>query len=522
MLKKILNYDLLTGFLAVFVVLLMTASAFIGAAQDGAIKEDFTQIPENNLPTHTDAEQTTVVWDYEGAQDIQAGTDSNSVVEFDGSNNYPGAIIPVEYSQEMGTLSDLDPSLTGLSTSSLIDDGPVYPGMEQNSISTALEYVSPLKDNQPSIQIDTNTESSVLASVSGENNEGNSRAPTAISLMLGADNFQYPGQSIGRIYSSGSSYSTLSYYTLYTYGRSSSSSGSVYHGWAVFNLRDLAAYEGVKITSGRVVYRQDYKYYGTQIDFWSMKSIPYDGLSGSAAQSLFNEVGGSGSTLMGSASLLKSNYYDGDNKDISATLTTNGISELNKRLSSASYDFAIGSDISQYYTGYSYGYTYGYDVRLELNFTVTSLPDGDSGEIAVGDVLSGFVSTSTMYDYGRIYTSTSYRAFATWDVSQFKNMIPEKGPTGEPVVIKGISLRLDNGYSSCYLTGLTINNMSLDPRNYLSSPSTLHGDCGDGTTYVPAMDYAYYTTPQTFEWELGPDALEDFNYTLEGKTNFFA
>ena len=105
MTKKGLNFDILTGVLAVFVVFLMTASTFIGAAQDGTKKVDdgLVQLEKERLPINQDAEETTFAWVFERDQNTKTDKTSTAAVDLTVSGGYPEAIVPSEEAGKSGS-----------------------------------------------------------------------------------------------------------------------------------------------------------------------------------------------------------------------------------------------------------------------------------------------------------------------------------------------------------------------------------------------------------------------------------
>lgn len=336
-------------------------------------------------------------------------------------------------------------------------------------------------------------------------NGGGGPQTTTGTLVLGTDNNQHSGQGLGYVRRSRTSYYAYDSYYAYMY-----QSGTDYetHGWAVFDLSDLGQYNAVSILSGSVLWRHDRHYMVTQLDFWTMESIPYDN-GPSEAKTWFNEVGGPGSVLLTSNTLSSSSS---SNFDVTGPISPGGIAWLNSKLSSGDTDIAIAGDISKLYSG-TYGYAYCYDVRLVLNFEFTGANPG-TGQIAHGDDLSGYTyRTSTNYDIGRVYTSsTTYRGYAVWDPQLIKSTIPSDAS------ITKISLRVNFYYG--YLDKFSVYHMANNPRG--SSASVIYPDAADGTKYFEAPYAPYTSNPVEREWDLGPAALSDFIDTLDGTPDFFA
>lgn len=335
----------------------------------------------------------------------------------------------------------------------------------------------------------------------------------SLSIVFGTENKQYPGQGLGYIGGFNPNYTSLDKGYMYNY-----KSGSIYEhrGWAVFNLSNFKLYSGLKITSGQIVYRQDYRYYATSQDFWTMKSIPYETNKSSVAKTWYNEIGGNGSIKLGSESFSK--VHNLNNFDHVVPISTNGINEFNNRLTSSKYNFAFGGNITSFYKGYTYGYIHCLDVRLYLNFTCDKISNNLTGELVLGDELSGYVSPSYIYDIGRIYSHPSYGGFAVWNTTRIKKLIPKIGPHGENITLTGLSVRLNSPYG--YYQYNKIYNMSNDPRT--SNASTIYSDVRSGIRYFYwSRSGSYVSTARGFDWDLGKNALIDFIDILNSTQDFF-
>jgi len=195
-----------------------------------------------------------------------------------------------------------------------------------------------------------------------------------LTIIFGTDNNDHPGQGLGRLYhySSGSFNRYTSYFdnVFYNYKNEYSSSSYFYEyrGWAVFDLSDLAQFEGVSISSGSIVYRQDYQNHVTNLNFQTLNSVPYGYVYDNQAQEWFNEAGGSGTINLGSVQF--SGTYDSENQNISMPISVDGLSWLNNKIDAVDYDIPIGS-----YCDFDYysAYLRGGDVRLVLTLTYDEL-----------------------------------------------------------------------------------------------------------------------------------------------------
>ncbi|MHC4464365.1 MAG: hypothetical protein ACYS30_23495, partial [Planctomycetota bacterium] len=247
-----------------------------------------------------------------------------------------------------------------------------------------------------------------------------------------------------------------------------------------------------------------------------MKSAPYELTSGTTPKTWFNEVGGTGSVNMGKTTFSSD---DSNNKDIGITMSSAGITELNNRLTASNYDFTLATQITKRETSTtSSAYTYCYDTRLILTFTYTKL-NVEEPTVAVGDDLSGYAYSTSLYDIGRIYTSSSGRGYATWDISTLKAAVPAKSESsGKPLIPIAVSLRINQDYG--YLNTLRINHMKTNPDG--ASASTIHSDAADGTMYAGPFTGSYVSTGQEFTWDLGNQAVADLQAAWAGEEDFFA
>jgi hypothetical protein len=331
-----------------------------------------------------------------------------------------------------------------------------------------------------------------------------------IRLVIGTDSAQYPGDGMGYLYRSGTIYRSYDGYYMYNYV---SGTTREYRGRAVYDLSDLKQYKGITITSGEIWWRHDYRSNVGQLDFWTMDSIPYDGAPAATAKAMHDEIGGPGSVKLGSN--MFSGTYNSNNFDVNLAISPGGIAWLNSKLSSGNYDVAMGSDIYSLNAG-TYGYVYCLDVRLVLNVVYTDA-DSLTGEIAVGDDLSGYMySSGSHYNIGRLYTSSSSaRAYAVWDPQVIMSSIPSDGAD---VTVQSVKVRLNSPYG--YLRTLGVYHMEKDPKT--ASGSELFADARDGTQYYNIPSGNYVGTAREFEWDLGSDGLSDFMDTLDGSPDFFA
>ena len=69
-------------------------------------------------------------------------------------------------------------------------------------------------------------------------------------------------------------------------------------GFAVYNLDDLAQWSGVNVFSGEIWVRNEYRSYATEIEFYSMDTIPYDGAPSGTGQACFEDAGGAGTAKL--------------------------------------------------------------------------------------------------------------------------------------------------------------------------------------------------------------------------------
>ncbi|MHC4750643.1 MAG: hypothetical protein ACYTFW_12305, partial [Planctomycetota bacterium] len=519
---KIFRPKILTAFLAVVVVLLMTTGSLIGAAENGAVNEK--ENIEAMLPTLTEAESTMM-------DDPSNIVESEVPLGLEETDGFPEAIIPGM--GEAGTQQSTDtqgemvegllPTEADQPLAALVadvvevqnqEDERIPTGTDQNTFSEGLGYITDNAEGNTQSSGGNRQEQSTSSTESG------TRSAT-LSIILNTDNDPNPGQGLGYLYKSSTGTTYYSYTNYYMRPMKYTTSTTEYRGWAVYDLSDLAKYKGVSITSGYIWHVQDYKYYAKAIEFWTMKSVPYYRTTSpyTLQKGWFDEISGSGSVKLGT-NVYAVAGYDSVNREFKNTLTSGGITEINKRLTAGSYDFSMGNIVTKIASGYTYGYTYNQDVRLVLNFSYTGMPDDKKGEVAVGDDYCGYVSSGTKYDVGRMWPYyTSYRSYATWDTKLIKSLIPTQGPGGEKITLKSVSFRINSYYG--YLMTLGMYHMKSNPAG--ASASTIWSDAADGTRYVYLSSGGYQSSPDDeYEWDLGPDALDDFNDTLDGSPNFFA
>jgi PKD repeat protein len=333
------------------------------------------------------------------------------------------------------------------------------------------------------------------------------------SIVIGADNDLYDGQGMGRFYNSFSNfYSWIDPHWQFA----QSTSDYEIRPWAVYDLSDLAQYNDITISSGQIRYWKISRKNVIEIDVWTIESIPYEILvPSSTAQDWFNEIGGNGSVKIASESYTGSTDYVREDRWI--TISPDGITALNNRLDAGNYEFPMGADVTSLFNETT-GYMGWGDVRLELNFSYNGMPCEAQGEIAVGNEQVDHGNSSVHNNYfNYVHLVSPYRGYATWDANLFKNLIPTSGLKGEDIILTGIYLRMniDHHYG---IPNPTIRQMDNDPR--YTPWSTTFLDAGDGTIYY--TDTNSVSPPEELEWDLGPDALEDFNATLDGSPNFFA
>jgi hypothetical protein len=503
--------------LAFFIVSFMIVTGFVGSAQQNIIDSDRIDIDESisSKLSKQNAEESELD-DYEGQF-----TEVNSKSD----NQYPEPLIPdiepiheqnnPNYNDDMDsennnnnnnndpeTVNNIDLDF-GNHRNSEINDNDQLSGMDYNEFGNALNYIT--DRYEPLVRKDESSNQQPI--------QKTLTSTSSFNMTIGTDSNRYPGQGLGYVYRSSSSTSYYSRDEYYSYNYQSSYER---RGWAVFDLKDLLKFKGVSITFAQIIWRNDYRYRVSQMDFWSMKTIPYDTSTSSTAKGFYDEIGGSGSVKLMTNTF--TGYSTSTNYDVVGTVTSSGLSWLNSKINAKDTDIAIGSDISKLYSTYTSGYVRCYDLRININFSFTGLPEQSINELTVADELSGYTRSSTNYDIGRVYTSGStYRAYASWDMSEIKSLIPTSGPNGETVDVKSIGLRINS--RSGTLSSFGIFHMRANPKS--SSASIIYADAADGTKYI-SENYLTSSSPKEYEWDLGPKALDDFNNTLDGTPNFFA
>ncbi|UCH90083.1 MAG: hypothetical protein JSV49_05420, partial [Thermoplasmata archaeon] len=509
---------LLTISLAVLVVFIMATGAFVGAANQTVIEENGYNESFKPEPL-SEAEYT---WESdlvpidpyqepeeESEQESETEHEQDEMLEH---NEIESVLVEegvpiVPENQEYITVDG--ETISSPNSKQLNQQELLISSKDRNKLSEALSYITDKDETIPS-KDDTLQSTPKAPSTRSRNGK--------LTMVFGTDNSYKPGEGTGYLYRSGTSYYSYTNYYMRTYQYTTYE----YRGRAVFDLTEIGQYSGVKVTSGALWWRQDNRQRVAQLDFWTMQSTPFyiQGTS-SQAQSWFNEIGGTGSVNLASNTFTTSTS---SNFDVFTTLTPAGIADLNTRIASSNYDLAIGADISKLISGTS-GYVYIYDCRLMLNFTYTQMPRQKEGGIGYGDVLCGYVrgppSSYYLYDIGRLYPAYAYyRGYAVWNTSMIKAMIPEQGPRGEKVLLTGVSLRISQYYGYIEPT-LGIYHLLNHPVG--QTVQDLFKDAGNGTKYFSPTTYKYYSSSESeeFEWDLGPEALDDFNETLDGDPEFF-
>jgi len=331
--------------------------------------------------------------------------------------------------------------------------------------------------------------------------------------VFGAENQQYPGNGMGKI--DIDAYPCCSYwiqdsYFMYNFEHYSPQDE---HGFAVYNLDDLAQWPGVNIISGEIWARNFQRSNATEIQFYIMDTIPYEGASKNTSEACYNEAGGVGTVKL--ATYSESSATDASFYDIRIPITPEGITEINDRLSDSEYDLAIGSVITQTTSGNALWLLS--DVRLVLTFAYTSAPSAATGEIAIGDVLGGVVTTDVNYDQGFLTVGGSGNAYIVWDAAVIKKLVPQSGP-GKAVTITNIYVRIN--VPSSYQNFLELHHMEHNP--ITASASEIFTDAADGTTYASFTIGEDLNNPRQFDIDLGPDAISDVTFVLQGSRDFFA
>jgi PKD repeat protein len=352
------------------------------------------------------------------------------------------------------------------------------------------------------------------------------------SILLGSDNPEHDGEPLGSIYKSKSSSYIGCYSSYYSYVYESSSSDR--YGWAVFDLKDLTQWSGVNVTNAKLVYRHYSTYNIEVIGITALKTTPYYSPSTPEKNAVFAESGPSG-TQIGTHTFLK--YSDYVKKTLEIPLNSQAVTELNNKLngSKVHYTFGVGMYIDSLWPKRTSGYAYFYDVRLEVSFEYDSELESTAKDwrVAFGDDLSGYgyKYSSTKYGYVNYYNypygylraykyasssgySYDYRGYAQWEVPRIRNLLLP-GNTSSINITK-VSLRFN--HNSGNLKNIGIYHMQYDVTT--ATAKQIQIDCGDGIKYYGPHSSNTYSRDE-FEWDLGPDAVSDFQDALEDYNRSF-
>jgi hypothetical protein len=339
------------------------------------------------------------------------------------------------------------------------------------------------------------------------------------TIKIGADNPEYGGHAMGYSRESGVSNYCYSYYYCYSY----KSSSTDYRGWAMFDLEDLTKWDGVEVTSAKLVFQNNYRYNVESVKFTTLDSIPYHNAPYSTALAVYNESGPDGTQI---GQYTATDSVDANYHTIEVPLDTSAVIEINDVLSDSSaddYTFGVGMYIDSLFSGAGYGYFRYMDVRLELTFKYDEVlqPTSPGEGIAFGDDLTGHVYKYTSafnrphgYMYIRKFSTYEYRGYAQWGISDLSKAFNQVDTSN--IKITKVSLRF-NHYNSEF-HNISINQMEKNVET--ASAEEIFTDCGDGNQYYGNGSTAAYR--MEYEWDLGPDAVNDFQDALEeGDPDFF-
>jgi PKD repeat protein len=357
-------------------------------------------------------------------------------------------------------------------------------------------------------------------------------SPYSASIMLGSDNPEHDGETLGSIYKSKSSSYIGCYSSYYSYVYGSSSTDR--YGWAVFDLKDLTQWSGVNVTNAKLVYRHYSTYNIKELGITALKTTPYYSPSTPVKNAVFAESGPSG-TQIGTHTFLKSSDYV--KKTMEIPLNSQAVTELNNKLngSKVHYTFGVGMYIDSLWPKRTSGYTSLYDVRLEVSFEYDSELESTAKDwgVAFGDDLSGYAYkySSSRYGYENYYNlpygylraykyasssgySYDYRGYAQWEVPSIRNLLLPENTSS--INITKVSLRFN--HNSGNLKNICVYQMQYNVTT--ATAKQIQTDCGDGTRYFGPYGSSTYSRDE-FEWDLGPDAVIDFQDALEDNNQSF-
>ena len=340
--------------------------------------------------------------------------------------------------------------------------------------------------------------------------------PLDTTIQLGADNPEHNGQAMGYVRQSGSYYYVYSYYYSYVY-RSGSTD---YHGWTTFDLADLNKWSGATVTDAKLLIHNYYRYYVDEVGITALTTTPYYSASTAAKKKVFEDASPTGTQI---GEFDSTSTSDTSRHAIEVDLNSDGVAAINAVLSGSPtyYTFGVGLYVKSLHPGYTYGYLRWTDIRLVVTLDVDdelqATPSGDG--IAFGDDWSGHIYRSSSgytsdrpygYMYYRKYTTYEYRAYSLWDVSTIADVLPTDAE------IKKVSLRFNHRYSS--ISNVFIRQMTTDPR--VDSPAAVFTDIGNGPQYAGPKSLS--SSYNEYEWNLGSDAVNDFQYALDNNIDHFA
>ncbi len=332
--------------------------------------------------------------------------------------------------------------------------------------------------------------------------------PQSHSLKIGADNPEYDGQALGYTRESASNYYCYSYYYSYLY----KSGSSDYHGYAVFDLEDIVKWDGAVVTNAKLVIHNYYRYYIDTVKFTALYTTPYHNAPSPTSMAVYDESGPTGTQIgeFSAADAVDTSYHT-----IEIPLNDAGIDAINNALIGTPADyyiFGVGMYVDSIVDGYSYGYLRWTDIRLEVtveyNEELTPTTPGEG--IAFGDDWSGHVyryTTPSNRPYGYLYckksSSYEYRGYAQWGILDIAQAFGQNN--FDNIEITKVSLRL-NHYTG---TSTDIYIYKMDNNVLTATDEEIFNDCGDGTLYTGPLSILSGERSE-IEWDLGPDAVSDF------------
>jgi len=525
-----------TSFLVIVLVFLMTAVAFVGIT-DRTVKD-------RNY-------NTVVVLEEEKLSDVT----STLKEDLEKSSNEMDTPIDPKYGLEELTDEisvEIDPFIINnfdeeLSNAVILDDDPetfneqIYFHSDHELIKPLSEELEPVvEENELSkaIGVITNEtdETTANARLNGANSPSSAKGITAplsssltpVTLLLGADNPEYPGHAQGNTYNMPTLTTCSSHYNVNPQLITQSGTTIEQRGWTVFDLKDLTEWKGVSVQDARLVIHNYNMAYVKQINFTLLSTTPSHNPSTTPVnipQKIFTESGPTGTYIGNYSSAI---YTDSVQKNFVVPLNEVAVNAINNKLNSIPaptyYTFAIGMFIADQYL--STCQANWRDIRLEVSFTSDSeLENG----VAFGDDWSGYVKWfNSPIDESGGYLKTNLDntgwkngSYAMWDMDNITHVWSSEN-LSRKIKVNNLSLRF-NHYSG-WAKDIEIRHMKY-PIKQLKSDAiksiALWNDINDGDIYYTSAENNAETTVE-YEWHLNQKAKDVFMENLTTSGKFFA